>query len=187
MGLFGKPPGKCCCGGTTCCTERCYGDLPGQPATCTGAPGENPMPDQLTVETSTDSAYGCWVMSATVTQIQRGRWAGTLNGTCTFCCPSDSTLSCTRYFCSDIFIQCGLGGWLIELNSVAGCHPADPSLVALQPSDTELTKASCNPILLTGLVCWDAGLICTVPGPGVPPPPIIHPVICLSVTVSEVL
>jgi len=175
----------CCCG-NPCCPERCnpyISEL--HPGDCTGAPGENPLPQQLTVECVSDSPYGCFTMSCVVDLISNGRWGpGRLTGTCDFCCPWDASQSCTWTWCADVFVQCSeSGGWLLEFN---GCGTSGPLVVAIPTEDLVLTKHSCNPILLTGTVCYFPGMFC-VASIMPPLPPVEHPTLCLAFTISEVI
>ena len=179
---------ECGCGcGTTCCTERCnpyISEL--HPGDCTGAPGENPLPSTLTVEATSDSPYGCWSMTGTVTLIENGRWGlGTLTGTCTFCCYYDAGLNCTWTFCSNVNIQCGTsGGWLLEW--AGDCTGGGPLAVVPPSVNVLLTKVSCNPILLTGESCYNPGMAC-IASIMPPLPPVVHPTLCFTFTVYETL
>jgi len=185
--LFGEKPADTTCGccGTECCTERCYPYINNLfPGNCTGAVGENPLPSTLTVDVSTDSQHGCFVMSTIVTAIANGRWGlGRLTGSCQFCCPTDSTATCTWTFDHTVIVQCAVGGgWIVEWDHVGSSGPADIAL----PNDTVtlMTKHSCDPILLTGVHCIVNGLSCVV-FPAVPPQPPIQHRPCLSITVYE--
>lgn len=173
---------SCCCG-TICCTERCnpyISEL--HPGDCTGDPGENPLPSSLTVEITSDSPYGCWTMSTTVTLIENGRWGlGRVTGTCTFCCYYDSGLSCTWTFDSNVTVQCSAGtGWLLEWDYAGAGGPLD----VLPPENVNLTRVSCDPIMLTGEVCYIPAMAC-IASIMPPLPPIVHPTLCFSVLVYE--
>jgi hypothetical protein len=174
-----------CCGGDTCCTGRCFPYINELfSGTCTGAPGENPLPSNLTVEITSDSPYGCWTLSAVVEMTEYGRWGnGQVSGTCTFCCYYDAGLNCTWTFVANVIVQCGSsGGWLLEWQHAGSGGPLD----VLPPENAQLTKASCDPILLTGEVCYFPGMAC-IASIMPPTPPITHPLLCFSITVSETL
>jgi hypothetical protein len=179
---------ECGCGcGTTCCTERCnpyISEL--HPGDCTGAPGENPLPSTLTVEATSDSSYGCWTLSGTVTLVENGRWAlGQLTGTCSFCCPGNSADTCTWTFDALIQVNCSsAGGWILEFDFAS----SGPTTVQPPTESVLLTKVSCDPILLTGEICFGPGMVCA----GLMPPVgngqvVTHPDICFTFTVYETL
>ena len=178
----------CGCGEEAlCCTGRCNPYINEQhPGDCTGAPGENPLPSELTVEVTSDSPYGCWSLSSTVTLTENGRWGnGRLTGTCTFCCPGNSAQNCTWTFDALIQVNCGSGtGWILEFDQAS----TGPTTVPAPTVPVLLTKISCDPVLLTGDLCFNPGMICS----GLMPPVgngqnVVHPDICLSFTVSETL
>lgn len=180
----------CGCGEEAiCCPSRCY---PGsvhsaEEPTCTGDPSENPLPSTLTIEMTTDDiTYGCFEGSTTVTLVANGRWGlGTINSTCVWLDPTDSTKTKTWYFCFQVAIQCTPGnGWGIEFRRCASVGTPSPDFI---PSDSLLTRVSCNPILLAGTVCFLPGMSSVV-FPAVPPqPPMQHPTICLNFLVYETL
>ena len=186
MGMMKKKWLECCtCNGSACCDGRCTPYISEVfPGTCTGDLAENPFPTTLTVEVSSDSPYGCWAMSSTVTLIENGRWAlGRLTGTCSFCCPGNSADTCTWTFDALIQVNCSSGtGWILEFDFASSgpttVQPPVPSIV--------LNKMSCDPILLTGELCFNPGMVCA----GLMPPVgngqvVTHPDICFSITVSE--
>ena len=186
--LFGDPgPKRCCCGDTSlCCDGRCSPYVNETfPGDCTGGPSDNPLPTQLTVEMTSDSPYGCWEITATASFIEPIRWAGRLTGSCTFCCPGNSAANCTWYFDFLFQIQCAATqGWLFEWDEVT----SPPLPMGAIPPNFVLTRVSCDPILLTGEVCYNPGMICS----GLMPPigngqSVTHPTLCLSFTISETL
>lgn len=177
-----------CEGESTCCdANRCYPYVDETfPGNCTGASNENPLPIELTVEITSDSPYGCWTLSDTVTLLSEGRWGlGQLTGTCTFCCPGNSASNCTWTFDTLIQVQCGIsGGWLLEFDfASSGPTTVQPPVISIV-----LTRVSCNPILLTGELCFNPGMTCA----GLMPPvgngqTVTHPDICFDIVVSEIL
>ena len=185
--LFGgQGKKKCCCPDNTCCTGRCNPYISALlPGTCTGDPTDNPLPSELTVEMGSDSTYGCWSATATATLIEYGRWSGRLTATCTFCCPGSSAASCTWYFDFLFIIQCTADqGWGFEWDEVFAPSLPAPAI----PPNFTLTKFSCNPVLLSGEVCYNPGMICA----GLMPPigtgeNVVHPTLCLSIIVSETI
>lgn len=174
-----------CCGDQTCCPDRCFPGATGVDPTCTGAPGENPLPTTLIVEMSTDDAtYGCFSGATTVTLVANGRWGnGVINATCVWKHPTNSLLTATWNFCVQIAIQCTpTNGWGIEFRRCSSETTPHPDFI---PADSTLTKVSCDPILLTGTVCYTPGMQSVV-FPIIPPmPPEQHPDICLDFTVYE--
>lgn len=181
---------ECSCEGdvdnTLCCTGRCYPGVDSDPGNCPGLPSDNPQPTTLTVEMTTDdTTYGCFSATGTVTLVANGRWGnGSLSGTCSWHDPTNSTAPfVTWYFEVLIAIQCTSGGgWGIEFRRPFFETSPHPSFI---PTDTTLTRESCNPILLEGTVCYTPGMSSVV-FPIIPPlPPLQHPDICLSFLVYE--
>jgi hypothetical protein len=175
---------SCCCG-SPCCPNRCFPGASGVDGNCTGAPGENPLPTTLTVEMTTDAGSGCFSGSTSVTLVANGRWAlGTITATCQWHDPTNSTSPfVTWHFCAQIAIQCTpSSGWQIEFRRCSFETNPYPSFI---PPDSTLTRDSCDPILLTGTVCYTPGMSSVV-FPLIPPlPPLQHPTICLSFLVYE--
>lgn len=186
--LFGDPPQKrCCCGPESiCCDGRCYPGVGGDPGNCPGLPTDNPQPRTLTIEMTTDAGSGCFSASTVVTLVANGRWGlGTLNATCSWNNPTDSTAPfVTWYFSVQVAVQCVTegNGWGIEFRRPFFENNPHPSFI---PTDSLLQRVSCDPILLQGDVCYDPGMTSVV-FPIMPPqPPLRHPVICLSFLVYE--
>jgi len=172
----------CGCENQICCPGRCHPYVNDLCPSCTGAPGENPLPLQLNVDIVSDSPFGCWSMSGVIDLIDCYTYGGTLYGDCEYCCPDDANNTCTREFCVQVIVTCGVAGWLIAFDF---CEPPDPVPIAIPP-DIVMVQSSCDPLSITGEGCFDPALICNDPGPGLPPPPpTIHPEICLTITVSE--
>ena len=175
----------CCCE-SQCCTGRCFPGAGVIPGDCPGLPSDNPQPTTLTVEMSTDSPYGCFSGSTTVTLVAQARWAlGVINATCSWHNPVDSTAPFVTWnLCVLIAIQCAANSdtWGIEFRPCASTTYPAPAFL---PEDGSLTKASCDPILLSGTICWKPAMLSVV-FPAVPPqPPLLHPTICLSFLVYE--
>lgn len=176
---------SCCCGEAICCPSRCFPGASGVDGNCPGLPTDNPLPTTLTIDMTTDDAeYGCFSGSTTVTLVANGRWGlGQINATCVWLHPTNSTMTATWYFCAQIAIQCTPGtGWQIEFRRCSSVSTPTPDFI---PADSPLTRVSCDPILLTGTVCYTPGMSSVV-FPLIPPqPPRQHPPICLSFSVYE--
>jgi hypothetical protein len=171
---------------STCCVGRCYPGVGADPPTCTGAASDNPQPASLTVEMTTDDAtYGCFSGSVVIPLAGNGRWGtGKLTATCMWHDPSNSTNPfVTWYFTIIIAVQCTpRDGWGIEFRRDFFEPTPSPSFI---PTDSLITRNSCDPILLEGTVCFTPGMSSVV-FPAIPPmPPLQHPDICLSFLVYE--
>lgn len=176
----------CCCEQPVCCPSRCYPGVGTDPPTCTGAPSENPQPASLTVEMTTDDAtYGCFAGSVVIPLAANGRWGtGELTATCLWHDPTNSTNPFVTWnFKVIIAVQCTpTDGWGIEFRRAFFETSPHPSFI---PADSLITRVSCDPILLTGTVCYTPGMSSVV-FPIMPPlPPLQHPDICLSFLVYE--
>lgn len=178
----------CGCGQeSVCCPTRCNPYVSEAiPGDCTGAPEENPLPTTLTVEMTTDASTGCFSATTTVTLTANGRWGlGTLNATCQWHDPTNSTNPfVTWYFEVLVAVQCVAtgDGWGIEFRRPFFETSPHPSFI---PTDSPLTKVSCDPVLLEGTVCYTPGMSSVVFPPVPPLPPLQHPTICLSFLVYE--
>lgn len=196
--LFGgESKKKCCCGDeSVCCT--------GRPCPASGEP--NALPSSLTIEVNaTFNAPPIVTPSGTIFSPPANSncydFSFTLNGSCvegivTYAGIGEHTCTwCSRSYTIrlSILVVCGVGGggWFLSVEALAS--PGDCNLdVSGDQYFSNLTKHSCDPVLLSGDLnrCLDCLFTCQIGAimiaPGVLVPVIAtHSPFCLSFTISE--